>query len=265
MFSDLPARAKKSSVDLPAVMTPTQPRNQKEGLAVLVIGLLLFASCKKEETPPTPAPRQQGATIARATEVSASPADPKAGPDKVTSPPRADKMLLIVVDTLRADRLGAYGYDKPTTPTMNALASEGVRFESLRAASPWTAPSFGALYTGVSPTVHGAGAMLAKGSQKGHDVLGVTVGGIRRDLPTLAELMPEEMVTAGFVTNSFMSESLGMARGFDHYDQRNNSVHRYRKADDVTDRALKWLDANSDKPFFMLLHYIDPHMGYGPM
>ena len=173
-------------------------------------------------------------------------------------------MLLIVVDTLRADRLGAYGYDKPTTPTMDAIAKEGVRFDNLRSASPWTAPSFGSLYTGVSPTVHGAGAMLANGSNDGHSVLGVTVGGIRNDLPTLSELMPEEMVTVGFVTNAFVSEALGMARGFDHYDHRNNSVYRYRKADEVTNRAIAWLKRHGEKPFFMLLHYIDPHMGYGP-
>jgi arylsulfatase A-like enzyme len=178
--------------------------------------------------------------------------------------PKAERMLLIVVDTLRADRLGAYGYDKPTTPTMDAIAKEGVRFTTLHAASPWTAPSFGSLYTGVSPTVHGAGAMLAKGSKKGHSMLGVTVGGIRKDLPTLAELMPEKMVTAGFATNAFLSESLGMGRGLNHYDHRNASVHRYRKADEVTDRALEWLEGNGDKPFFMMLHYIDPHMGYGP-
>lgn len=223
-----------------------------------MVGFLLCLGCnsvaKKKSDPKV--------DKAAVKEVATSP-----GRTQPTSSPKrskSEKMVLIIIDTLRADRLGAYGHDKPTSPTIDALAKEGIRFDTLHSASPWTAPSFGTIYTGVSPTVHGAGAMLAKGSHKGTSVLGVTVGGIRKDLPTLAELMPENMVTAGFVTNAFVSKALGMGRGLDHYDHRNASVFRYRKADEVTERALKWLNKNSENPFFLLLHYIDPHMGYGP-
>lgn len=181
-----------------------------------------------------------------------------------TTMPKAHKMVMIVVDTLRADRLGCYGYQKPTTPTMDRLATEGVLFETMHAASPWTAPSFGTILTGVSPTVHGAGSILAKGHRRGTEVLGATVGGLREDLPTLPELLPGGMRKGAFITNAFVSRDLGMDKGFDHYDHRNASVYRSRRADEVTDRAVAWMEKHAGKPFFMLLHYFDPHMSYDP-
>ncbi len=178
--------------------------------------------------------------------------------------PEAQKMVMVVIDTLRADRLGCYGYEKPTSPAVDALAAEGVLFETVHSASPWTAPSFGTIFTGVSPTVHGAGALLAKGHRSGVRTHGVTVGGIRKDLPTMAGLMPKGVKTAAFITNSFVSAELGMDRGFRHYDHRNAGNVSYRKADVVTNNAIEWLAENGEAPFFLLLHYFDPHMGYGP-
>ncbi len=203
---------------------------------------------------PGTAPTATPGTAPTATPESASPAPS----------PRVDKMVMIVVDTLRADRLGCYGFDQPTTPTMDRWSEDGILFERLHAASPWTAPSFGSLFTGVSPTVHGAGGMLAKGSSKGTSLFGVTVGGIRKDLKTLPELMPDEFTNAAIVTNAFVSRELGFHRGFDHFDHKNAGIHRYRTADQVAQNAVKWLDENHDKSFFLLIHFFDPHMKYGP-
>ncbi len=195
--------------------------------------------------------------------MSESPGKRRTPPEKLTMP-KERKMVMMVVDTLRADRLGCYGYAKPTTPTIDRVAREGVLFETMHSASPWTAPSFGSIFTGVSPTVHGAGSLLAKGNRRGTEVLGATVGGLREDLPTLAELLPDDMVTGAFITNAFVSKELGMDKGFDHYDHRNASVYRSRRADEVTDRAIGWLEKNASKSFFLLLHYFDPHMSYDP-
>ena len=178
--------------------------------------------------------------------------------------PGGDKMVMIIIDALRADALGCYGYDKPTSPTLDKLAAEGILFEQLHSASPWTAPSFGTIFTGVSPTVHGAGGFLARGSSKGTSLFGVTVGGIRSDLPTLPSLMPDNVKTGAIINNSFVCKTMGFAKGFDTFDHENAKLTRYREADKVTDKAVAWLKNNKDNPFFYVVHYFDPHIQYAP-
>ena len=178
--------------------------------------------------------------------------------------PPFEKVLVVLVDALRADKLGCYGFDAPTSPAIDAMARESILFENVHAASPWTAPSFGTLFTGVSPTVHGAGKMLGKHSKSGKSVHGVTVGGIRKDLPTLAELMPQKMKTGAHINNSFVCKELGYARGFDDFDFKIARLTNYRTADEVTDSAIKWLDNNKQSPFFYFVHYFDPHIQYAP-
>ena len=178
--------------------------------------------------------------------------------------PKSDKVIMVVVDALRADGLGCYGYSKDTSPTIDRLAKEGILFERMHSASPWTAPSFGTFYTGVSPTVHGAGSMLARGSSKGTTLFGVTVGGIRKDLPTLPKLLPSEVRKGAIINNSFVSKELGFARGVDDFNHKIAHLTRYRTADEVTDIATKWLEEHKDGPFFLMAHYFDPHIQYGP-
>ncbi|MBN2719313.1 MAG: sulfatase [Deltaproteobacteria bacterium] len=184
-------------------------------------------------------------------------------PVTVEKPP-FNKVLVVLIDALRADKLGCYGFNEPTSPAIDQLARESILFENVHSASPWTAPSFGTLFTGVSPTVHGAGKMLGKNSKSGKSVHGVTVGGIRKDLPTLAELMPEKMKTAAVVNNSFVCKELGYARGFDDFDFQIARLTSYRTADQVTDAAIKWLAQNRNNSFFYFLHYFDPHIQYAP-
>lgn len=226
---------------------------------IRVAGLLVVLTCltcggsEPEATPKPP--------LAQAADSSAE-APPK--PALPEPRPLAQRMIVVLVDTLRADALGCYGYDKPTSPAMDSLATQGLLFEKAHAASPWTAPSFGSIFMGVSPAVHGAGEMLAKGSSRGDTLFGVTVGGMRKSLPTLPELLPANVVTAGFVTNAFVSDTLGFARGFDHFDHKDAALRRYRTADQVTDAALSWLEAHGEERYFLFLHYFDPHIQYGP-
>ena len=178
--------------------------------------------------------------------------------------PRSKKMVLIVVDTLRADRLGSYGYKKqPTSPHMDKLAAEGVLFEHFAVASPWTAPSFGTMLTGLPPTMHRAGKILPKTAKVGQKVLGVRVSGLNKSVPTLPELISP--ANSGAITNNaFLHPALGYARGFGSYDHKNASLLRCRRADEVTDAAVSWLKEHRDEDFFLLVHYFDPHISYDP-
>jgi arylsulfatase A-like enzyme len=172
--------------------------------------------------------------------------------------------VLIVVDTLRADRLGCYGYkEQPTTPTMDRLASEGILFEDFHAASPWTGASFGSILTGVSPTVHGAGKRARKGSRSAKSILGVRSTPLSYKVPTVPQMLPN-IVSAAVVTNSFLHPKMGFARGFDHYDHQNARLSASRRADATTKAATNWLSNNRKDRFFLMVHYFDPHISYDP-
>lgn len=178
--------------------------------------------------------------------------------------PKAKKLVLIVVDTLRADRLGCYGYKaQPTSPHIDKLASEGVLFEHFAVASPWTAPSFGTILTGLPPTIHRAGKILSKKSKAGQEVLGVRVSGLSKSVPTLGEMIPS-LKRGAIMNNAFLHPALGFARGFDHYDHKNSSLLESRLASEVTQAAVGWLKENKDEDFFLLVHYFDPHISYDP-
>lgn len=234
-----------------------------------VIALVLFAACgpkKKQRADPATDNVENRQEETGAQSEGAPPGTDRVeeAPPEEEGRPEVKNTLLVVVDALRADRVGAYGYDKPTTPTADALAEEGILFESFHAASPWTAPAFGSIFTGVSPSVHGAGEILAKNAAKGARVHGVTVDGLRKDIPTLAGMLPDEVEVSALLTNSFLTDKLGFGRGFDHYDHKNAALRSYRTADEVTKAASAWLEENKGKRFFLVVHYFDPHMQYGP-
>ena len=164
-------------------------------------------------------------------------------------------MLLIVADTLRADRLGAYGYDRPTSPNIDhELAARGLTFEAAYSQSPWTLPSMISLFTSRYP-----------GELLGDDP--TTFG-----LPAELETLPEKMRglgyrTGGFVANALLQERNGFARGFDTYYFPPVQRDHRRHAENVTARALDWLAssteaAGGETPFFLYLHFMDPHDPY---
>jgi arylsulfatase A-like enzyme len=165
-------------------------------------------------------------------------------------------VLLIVVDTLRADRLGAYGFDRPTSPNLDRLAARGVRMERFYTAAPTTLASFTTLLTGRYPHSHG-----------------VYRNGVARPegAPDLASVFRAAGYrTAGFVASYCLSEIFGVDRGFEHFDDELTvatpempSNKLIRRGAEVTDSVLAWLRTlDRDAPFFAMVHYFDPHWPY---
>ena len=120
-------------------------------------------------------------------------------------PDNSPNILFIVLDTVRADRLSLYGYERPTTPNLKRLSQRGVRFDNARATAPWTLASHASMFTGHWPHEVGAGSWMTP---------------LRGNLPTLAEYVGAHgYATAGFIANVvYCSQESGLARGFTHYE-----------------------------------------------
>jgi arylsulfatase A-like enzyme len=124
------------------------------------------------------------------------------------------------------------------------------------APSPWTLPSFASLYTGRFPSRHGAGRVVVREGRRDFTRLDDA-------LPTLAERLAERgYATGAIVGNAALAPEFGMARGFAGYDYAPATNAFTRRADTVVDRALAWIDARGDAPFFLVVHLFDPHMNY---
>ncbi|MCG8591672.1 MAG: sulfatase-like hydrolase/transferase, partial [Proteobacteria bacterium] len=167
-------------------------------------------------------------------------------------------MLLVTIDTLRADHVGAYGAERAHTPTLDALAEAGVRFEHAVSPAPITLPSHATLLTGLDPYEHGV-------HHNGIFALGP-------EFPVLAEVFGASgHATAAFVGAVVLSREYGLARGFDHYDDdthqqrvsRGSLSFAERSAEAVTDAAVAWLE-NAPERWFVWVHYYDPHADYAP-
>jgi len=162
-------------------------------------------------------------------------------------------VLLITLDTVRADHVGCYGNADASTPTIDTLAATGVRFEEAYAQVPLTLPSHVSMLTGLHP--------LSTGVQvNGALALGPGV-------PTLSEVFKGHGYrTAAFIGADVMESSYGLTRGFDHYsdDFGEDDTSGQRPADQVTDAALNWLNREPGGTFFAWAHYYDPHTPYTP-
>jgi arylsulfatase len=164
-------------------------------------------------------------------------------------------IVLVSIDSLRADHISAYGYHRKTTPNIDDWAAEGLRFARARSASPWTLPSHLTMLTGRWPLEH----------QVIEDDLALSP-----DVPLVTEaLKAAGYATAGFVSTIYVSGGYGFARGFDHYEdydikERENLAHSVR-VDRLVDDALAWIKANGeDKPVFLFVHIYDVHYPYAP-
>lgn len=200
----------------------------------------------------------------------AEPAPPPAG---AAPPAGAPNLLLLVLDTTRADRLSAYGYPKPTTPELERIASEGVLFEQVISAGVWTLPGHAGIFSGAPSSVHGANGqrLYLDGS-----------------ITTLAEVLARHgFATAGFSNNPWVSEATGMAQGFAHFEDhwRVSPVPSLRLlqrlwhavlflwsnelpaggVEHTLPRALEWIDAQragggaAARPFFVFVNLMEPH------
>ena len=185
----------------------------------------------------------------------------KSGGSEFGRPPkgRAFNVILITMDTVRADALGCYGCRDIRTPTIDGFAARGVRFEKCYAQTPLTLTSHTTLMTGTQPLFHGVrdnGAFL-----------------VPQKLATMAELFKGKgYATGAFVGAYVLDSKWGLDQGFDtYYDkfdlkkfQRISLESVQRPANEVMDAALPWLESQKDKPFFAWIHLYDPHAPYEP-
>jgi len=174
-------------------------------------------------------------------------------------------VVLITIDTLRADHLPAYGYRKLDTPAIDSLAKDGALFERALAHAPITLPSHTSILTGLYPITHGV--------RNNGDFY------LRDEVPTLAQMLKQNgYQTAAFVSAFLLDSRFGLGKGFDVYDDSTTSrvsrarpdLVKERKAAETTAAAVRWLEANyplggaKAEPFFLWAHYFDPHLDYNP-
>ena len=170
--------------------------------------------------------------------------------------PAIRNVLLISIDTLRADHVSAYGFPRPTTPHIDAVAREGVLFKNVRTPVPMTLPAHVSMLTGTLPPTHGLRDNLLSRLPEGS--------------VTLAERLKARGFTTGAVVSTFvLDRRFGTSQGFDTYDDRFDAVHKIgdlseRKGDEAARHASEWLDQHKDRPFFLFLHLYDPHDPYQP-
>ena len=159
-------------------------------------------------------------------------------------------VLLIVVDTLRADRLGCYGAERETSPAIDQFAADAVRFERAYSTAPWTIPSVASMFTGRFPASH---ATTSFDSQ------------LPDELETLAELLRDSGYrTAGVVSHFALDSRHNFDQGFEVYLESEALGHDHLSTDGVTRQAVEQLErfAGGDAPFLLFAHYFDPHYNY---
>jgi len=175
------------------------------------------------------------------------------------APVAAPNVVVITIDTLRADHVGCYGYKQIHTPNIDALAADGARFERAYTAVPVTLPSHTVMFTGTYPMLNGM-----------HDF---AANKLNATQPTLAAVLKEHgYATAAVVGSAVLDSRFGLNRGFDfyydHFDfnrlQESNLEEMERPGNMVADVTLDWLARNYNKKFFLWMHLYDPHYPYHP-
>jgi len=165
-------------------------------------------------------------------------------------------LLLVTIDTLRADHLGAYGDRAAQTRTLDSLAARGVRFEHAQSPVPMTGPSHATILTGLYPPVHGVRDNVVFSLDPRHRTLA-------------ALLKAQGYRTAAFVGAYPVAAAFGFRQGFDTFsedfkDSPIPGAGAQRPANEVVDATLGWLTAPTDAPFFVWMHLYDPHAPYDP-
>lgn len=159
------------------------------------------------------------------------------------------RIVLISIDTLRSDHLGVYGYPRPTSPRIDALAKQGVLFEDVTSPSPWTLPAHASLLTGLYPHRHGLTS---------HDVT------LSESVATLAStLAAHGFATAGVVNSHNLSTLFGLNRGFQKFEYVKEEVGQREPSRTITDLATQWLQESGEQQrLFLFVHYYDVHSDY---
>jgi choline-sulfatase len=193
--------------------------------------------------------------------LAASVACSRAGRSETKTAPalRPLNLVVVTVDTLRPDHLRCYGYSKIETSSIDSIAASGALFENAVTQTPLTPPSHASIFTGLYPTVHhvrNTGGFVLQASST-----------------TLATILQQQgWDTAAFISSAVLKKLFGLNQGFTVYDDqmpkpgnsRDFLEDPERRAGDTVDRALRWLDGQSGKPYFLWVHLYDPHLPYQP-
>jgi len=175
-------------------------------------------------------------------------------PDAADSPRDAPRtsVLFVVVDTLRADRVGCYGAERDTTPAIDALAARGTRFANCVSVAPWTMPSIATMLTGLQPATHGS---ITPTNLLPEEALSIA-----------ETFRAEGYATASVVSNKLIGRDQGFAQGFEYWDETQAKSRKTISTPGVTDAAIEMLDdfEAEGRPFFLFVHYFDPHYDYLP-
>lgn len=160
-------------------------------------------------------------------------------------------IIVISIDTLRADHLGCYGYGRATSPTLKKLASESMLFEDASAPSPWTSPSHGSLLTGLYPSS-----------------LGLTTkqSALPSNAKTLARILSKyNFDTGAFVNGIYVGKKFGFNKGFDTFEYIPNPNDAKGTAPTIIHLVKKWLDRHKKNQFFLFVHFFDVHSDYSSL
>ncbi len=237
-------------------------------LVLISSAAIVYALAKSFERASRTAPAAATAAgaaviIALAGAASLSPLAASTGPASASAdsagmrPETADRpvnVILISLDSLRADHVGCYGYERDTTPTLDRLAKQGIRFADAHSTSSWTLPTHLTMFTSLYQLAHG-----------------VTVDTMTLDplIPTLGTVFEKEgYATAGFVSAPYTAATYGYNRGMDVYEDLSEAYgHRDEArsavvAPEITKRGIEWMEKHAGEPFFMFLHYFDIHYDY---
>lgn len=172
--------------------------------------------------------------------------------------PRAEArpdIVLVVVDTLRADHLSLYGHERPTSPNIDRLGAQGAWYSRAYAHSGWTLASFASLLTGLFPSEH----RVVRDSRDP-----TRFGRLPPEIVTLGEALSEAgYATGAVVNNTFLAPEFGLQQGFDTWDWKGADTASHRGATDTNAAGLAWLERQKG-PSLLLLHYMEPHFSYSP-
>jgi arylsulfatase A-like enzyme len=157
-------------------------------------------------------------------------------------------IVLILIDTLRADHVGCYGYGRNTTPNLDKFAADAILFKNAISPAPWTTPTVASVFTAQYPHVLG---------YENEPVV------LDDKFPCLAEILRNSgYTTAGIISHAYISNTFGIGQGFDTYDEENAQGHGHVSSPSVTDKAIAFVEDHKDDRFFLFVHYFDPHCDY---
>lgn len=169
------------------------------------------------------------------------------GYQKINSP-EGPNIIVISIDTVRADHLASYGYHRTTTPNIDDLAKQGVVFENAFSQAPWTLPSMASMHTSLYPSEHGAENVYSR---------------LNDHFVTIAEVLKNNFYkTIGIISQSFLSSKHGFSQGYQIFDERYISGVNDISSESITKRAMEYIEENKSDPFFLWIHYFDPHHSY---